>query len=130
MTLHFSHIVLTLARTFIGAFSILGTELLVAVGDASTGHVVGRDLDLDLVPGQDADAVHAHLPRTVGEDGVPVLELHAEHGVGKRLDDGPLDGERVFLWLTQFLSPCYGTAGRGGARLLHGWTSKACPEVG
>jgi len=37
------------------------TELFVPVGDASTGHVVGRDLDLDLVAGKDTDAVHAHL---------------------------------------------------------------------
>ena len=90
-------------------------ELSVAISDAAAGHVVGRDLYLDLVAGKNTDAVHAHLSRTVGEDGVPVLELHAEHGVGQWLDDGPLDGERVFLWLTQVLSPCYSTAGRGEA---------------
>jgi hypothetical protein len=81
-------------------------ELFVAVGDASTGHVVGRDLYLDLVAGQDADAVHAHLAGTVGENGVAVLELHAKHGVRQWLDDGSLDGERVFLGLAQVLSPC------------------------
>jgi len=56
-------------------------ELFVPVGDASTGHVIGRDLHLDLVAGKNSDAVHAHLSRTVGEDGVTVLQLHAEHGV-------------------------------------------------
>ena len=88
----------------------LERELFVAVGDATASHVVGRDLNLDLVPGQDANAVHAHLSRTVGEYGVTVLQFDAEHGVGKWLDDGTLYGERVFLWLTQVLSPYCDTA--------------------
>jgi hypothetical protein len=63
MTLHFSHIGLTLARTFMILFlDLLELELFVAVGDATTGHVVGSDLHLDLVPGKDTDAVHAHFP--------------------------------------------------------------------
>jgi len=57
-------------------------ELFVAVGDAAAGHVVGRDLDLHLVTGENADAVHAHFSRTVGENGVTILEFHTEHGVG------------------------------------------------
>ena len=45
------------------SFSIsVELELFVAVGDAPASHVVGRDLHLHLVAGQDADAVHAHLP--------------------------------------------------------------------
>ena len=62
MTLHFSHIGLTLARTFMILFlDLLELELFVAVGDATAGHVVRSDLHLDLVPGKDANAVHAHL---------------------------------------------------------------------
>ena len=62
MTLHFSHMGLTLARTFMFLFlDFLELELFVAVGDAPAGHVVGSDLHLDLVPGKDANAVHAHL---------------------------------------------------------------------
>ena len=36
-------------------------ELFVAVGDATAGHVVRRNLHLNLVTGKNADAVHAHL---------------------------------------------------------------------
>src|ERR1700731_2963826 len=120
MTLHFSHMGLTLARTFMSfSFSNSGErELFVAVGDASASHVVGRNLNLDLVAGKDTNAVHAHLARTVSEDGVAVLQLDAEHGVGKWLDDGTLNGERVFLWLTQVLSPCCGTTTRRSTELL------------
>jgi hypothetical protein len=53
---------LTLARTFMFLFlDLLELELFVAVGDATAGHVVRSDLYLDLVPGKDANAVHAHL---------------------------------------------------------------------
>ena len=62
MTLHFSHMGFTLARTFIILFlDLLELELFVAVGDATAGHVIRSDLHLDLVARKDADTVHAHL---------------------------------------------------------------------
>ena len=109
------------ANLHVVSFSnFLERELFVAVGDATASHVVGRDLNLDLVTRQDTNAVHAHLARAVSENGVTVLQLDAEHGVGKWLDDGTLYGERVFLWLTQVLSPCCGTATRRSTKLLDG----------
>src|SRR5450631_4065523 len=81
ITLHFSHIGLTLGRTFtLSSLSRTGgpagprvTALcsatahgaepagsLVAVGDPPPGQVVGGDLHLHLVSGEDADAVHPH----------------------------------------------------------------------
>src|SRR5207342_3593075 len=64
ITLHFSHIFLTLGRTFIRAHWALS---LVSVRDATPIEVVGRQLDLDLVAGKDPDVVHAHLPGDVGQ---------------------------------------------------------------
>lgn len=62
MTLHFSHMGLTLARTFMFLFlDLLELELFVAVGDSSAGHVIRSDFYLDLVAGKDANAVHSHL---------------------------------------------------------------------
>jgi len=62
MTLHFSHMGLTLARTFMILFlDLLELELFVAVGDATAGHVIRSDLYLNLVARKDADTVHAHL---------------------------------------------------------------------
>src|SRR5512142_895260 len=102
ITLHLSHIFFTEGRTFMRLLSRAGAdsgtgaarlswrklaldlkkrELLVAVGDAASSQVVGRELDLHLVAGRDADVVHAHLAGDVSEHLVPVLKLDTEHGV-------------------------------------------------
>src|SRR5664280_1746525 len=130
ITLHFSHIGLTLGRTF--TFSSLSRTahtalitvqldtaqldtapapaardrlrcpgLLVAVGDPPPGQVVGGDLHLHLVPGEDADAVHPHLSGAVGQHFVTILELHSEHGVGQRLNHHSLEHDGIFLGLGQ-----------------------------
>ena len=96
ITLHFSHIFLTDGRTFIGR-----SLSLVAVGDAAPAEVVGGELDLHAVTGQDPDVVHPHLPGDVREHLVPVLELDPEHGVREWLDDRSLENDRVFLGLSQ-----------------------------
>jgi hypothetical protein len=58
--------------------------LFFAVDDSSAGKIVGGKRDLDLVAGDDADIVLAHLARKMGEyDVAAALELHPEHGVGK-----------------------------------------------
>src|SRR5207237_6359620 len=75
ITLHFSHIFLTLGRTFMWLS-------LVAVGDASPAQVVGGELDLHPVAREDADVVHANLPGDVGEHLVAVIELDEGHRVG------------------------------------------------
>ena len=59
-----SHIGLTDGRTFISS---------VPVGDSTAVEVVRAELHLDLVPGEDADVVLAHLP---GDRGENVSQLH------------------------------------------------------
>src|SRR5438067_7375402 len=67
MTLHFSHIGLTLGRTFtwlrdLCSYGLLvGGRSLVAVGDPAPGQVVRGDLHLHAIAGEDPDAVHPHL---------------------------------------------------------------------
>ncbi len=60
----------------------------VPVNDPAALEVVGRHLNADLVSGQDSDVVHPHLSRDMAQHFVPVVELHPEHCVRKRLDDG------------------------------------------
>src|SRR5437870_12882407 len=65
-----SHMGLTDGRTFIST---------VPVGDPTAVEVVRAQLHLDLVPGEDADVVLAHLPRDGRENVVPRIEVHPEH---------------------------------------------------
>jgi hypothetical protein len=74
MTLHFSHIGLTLGRTFI-------VSLPVTENDATSGEVIGSDFDLDAISRKDPDAMHAHLSGGVSEHVVPVFKLYLEHRV-------------------------------------------------
>jgi hypothetical protein len=76
ITLHFSHIVLTLGRTFMLALPLPVTE-----NDATPGEVVGSDFNLNSVAREDPDAMHAHLSGAVGQHVMAVLELYFEHRV-------------------------------------------------
>src|SRR5918997_4666630 len=89
----------TLGWTFTSSSSLAPrlTRSLVAVDDPAARQVVGRELDHDLVLGEDPDVVLAHLPADVRQDLVPVLELHPEHRVGQGLDDPPLDLDGAVL---------------------------------
>ena len=69
-----------------------------SVRDPSSGQVVGRKLHLDLVPGEDADVVLAHLSRDGGQNGlVHAVDLHPEHGARERLDDLAFDLDLFFF---------------------------------
>jgi hypothetical protein len=70
--------------------------VLVAVDDPTPVEVVRRDLDADAVAREDADAEAPHLAGEMREDGVPVLELDAEHRVGQRLDDFAVERDLLF----------------------------------
>src|SRR5271163_4059780 len=62
---------------------------LVPVRDPPSTQVIRCDLHLHAIAREDADPVHPHLARAVGQYFVAVLELHPEHGVGQRLDNRP-----------------------------------------
>jgi len=72
-------------------------RLLHPEGDSAAGEVVGRELDLDAVAGEDADVVLAHLPGDASEDTVAIVELHPEHRAWERFDDLALDLDLLFL---------------------------------
>src|SRR4051794_38951478 len=103
ITLHLSHIFLTLGLTFTASLLLECAWRrctqprprwccsLVAVDDASSGEVVRRELHDDPVAREDADVVHPHLAADVRQHPVAVLQLYPEHGIGQRLDDLALD---------------------------------------
>src|SRR3954471_18096597 len=99
ITLHLSQIGLTLGLTFMSALSSLraAVALLVAVDDPTSREVVRRELHHDPVLREDPDVVLAHLAADVGENLVPVAQLHTEHRVGEGLHDGALDLDHAFL---------------------------------
>src|SRR6184192_1214732 len=86
-----SHRALIDGRTFIRLL------LFEPVGDAAAREVVRRQLDLDAVPGQDANEVHSHLAAHVREHPMAAFELHAEHRVRQWLHHGAFDLDRVFF---------------------------------
>src|SRR5258708_17213163 len=91
---------LALARTSGRAFAAatgVALRLFETIGDAALAEVIGRHLDQNLVPHQHADAVLAHLARSVGDNLMPVLELHTEGRVGKQFRDGTRKLEQFFF---------------------------------
>jgi hypothetical protein len=81
------------------------SRLLVAIGNATSSEVIGSDLDLYAVAGENANAVHTHLSGTVGKNRVAVFQFYFEHGVRQRFDHGPFKDNRVFLGLWQLEIP-------------------------
>src|SRR6516165_1226138 len=67
------------------------------VGDPTASEVVGRELHLDLVAGEDADVVLAHLPGDRREDVVTTVELDAEHRARQGLGHLAFDLDLLFL---------------------------------
>ena len=57
-------------------------RLLVTVGDAPAGEIVGRNLYDYSVTREDSDIIHANLARYRAEDDLAVFELDFEHCVG------------------------------------------------
>src|SRR2546423_2055835 len=101
MILHFSQIGLTLGLTF----TSYSSTSLVAVRDATPGEVIGGELHLNPVTRQDPDVVHPHLPGNMRQHLVAVLELHPEHGIRERLDNGSFHEDRIVFGLRQGDSP-------------------------
>src|SRR5215467_1475700 len=84
-----------------------GHSLLVPVDDATAAQVVRAQFHDHPVIGKDPDVVHSHLPADVGENLVPVVQLHPEEGVRQRLYHRALnlDGA-VFLGHILRVSSC------------------------
>src|SRR5688572_5689310 len=78
--------------------------VLVAVVDAATGDVVGRDLEPYAVAGEDADAVLAHPAAGVGEHAGAVFERDAEIRVRQHLEHGAVHLQHFFLGHDKSLS--------------------------
>src|SRR5215469_3349679 len=68
-----------------------------AIGDAPLGEIIRRHLDHDLVTGQHADAVLAHLAGGMGDDFMAVLQKNPEGGVGQEFADRTLEFQQFFL---------------------------------
>ena len=76
MTLHFSHMGLTLGLTF-----IVVNLLLASPGDAAARQIVRRHLNRNLVTGEDSDKVHPELAGNMRQNGVSTANIDREHGI-------------------------------------------------
>ena len=75
----------------------LASSLSVPVDDPAAAEVVRRQLDLDPVAGEDADAIAPHLPSGVTECLVAAVEGYPEIPVPERLDDLAIELDLLFL---------------------------------
>src|SRR5690242_6588079 len=87
----------TLGRTPGGSGIDGGPHVLVAEIDAALIQIVRRHFHGDAIPGQDTDAVLLHAPRGVGDDFMPVVELHAAARVGQHLSNNTFELKHLFL---------------------------------
>src|SRR2546428_179068 len=92
-TLQCSQRTLIDGRTFISTLALL----LEPIRDAAPRQIVGGQLHLDPVAGQDPDEVHPHLAAHVRQHAMAVLQLHAKHRVEERLHHRALDLDRIFF---------------------------------
>ena len=72
-------------------------DLLGAKDDTSARQVVRCQLNRNFVAGQDADVVHTHLSRNMGEHDVPVFQLDPEGRVRQVFQNLPLHIDDVFF---------------------------------
>src|ERR687893_387633 len=79
--------------------------LLVAVGDPTPAEVVRGHLDLHPVPGEDADAVLAHLAAQMAEHGVAIVEADAEVAPLEGLLGASFKDESIIFCLRQAVGP-------------------------
>ena len=68
-----------------------------AVSDAAFAQIIRGQLNGDLVTGENADLVLAHLAGDMCGDDIPILQLYPEHGVGKGLRNSPLHLDEIFF---------------------------------
>jgi uncharacterized membrane protein len=90
MTLHFSHMGLTLGLTF-----IVVNLLLASPGDAAARQIVRRHLNRDLVTGEDSDKVHPELSGDVRQDDVAVANVNPERRVGQGFNNRALQFDYI-----------------------------------
>lgn len=73
-------------------------SLPIAIQNATSGEVIGRELDENSVTWQDFDVVHPDLARDMSQNLVPILQLYLEHGIGQVLDNRPLNFNTLLLF--------------------------------
>lgn len=81
--LHFPHMGLTLARTFIKVHG----ALFCSIRNPPFGRVVGRHLKLNPIPGHDANEMDPHLAGQMAKDDSAIGQLHPKQGIGEALND-------------------------------------------
>lgn len=79
-----------------GATTIRPAALAESVNDTSFVDIVRRHLELDPITGREADETFAHFARDMGENGMIVRKLDAEHGASQDGSDFPFEFDSFF----------------------------------
>ena len=99
MTLHLSHIGLTLGLTFILNLqkSVFLYDLLIAVDNSALSQVIGRHFNFNLVAFEDSDVVDTQFSAEIREYFVSVVEYYSELGFRQNLNHFAFGFDYVFL---------------------------------
>lgn len=100
ITRHLSHRTLTDAETFTRSPAVSGVPLVVLlqpIGNPTLSQIVWRELDLHSITRKDSDEIRPKFPADISADPVAVFKLYDERCVRQRLNDGPLDLDRILL---------------------------------
>ena len=76
---------------------VINAGLASAEYDSTLGQVIGCELNGNLIAGQDADVMLAHLSRDVRGNDVSVLELNPEKGIGQGFQDRAFHFNVIFF---------------------------------
>jgi hypothetical protein len=73
-------------------------QLFLAKNDARLGQIVGRELDFDLIAGNDANEMLAHFPGDVGEHIALPGKIDPKHRAREHLRDDSFGDDLFFFW--------------------------------
>ena len=65
--------------------------------DPTAGQVIRAHLNRDLVAGQDLNKVHPELAGNVCQNGMPIADIDAEHGIRQRINHDALEFDDVIF---------------------------------
>ena len=83
-------------KALIMVFLKLFEKLFESIRNTPARQIIGRKLDFHFIARQNADEILPDFARDMRQDGHPVFQFHAKHGIGQRFVDSAFHFNNVF----------------------------------